>query len=58
MTKLEPSAAAAEGSNNDDMPRVDDTFDFTKEEEQVLKMWTEKDAFRTQLKLSSNRKIF
>jgi isoleucyl-tRNA synthetase len=60
MTKLEPSAAAvaAEGSNNDDMPRVDDTFDFPKEEEQVLKMWTEKDAFRTQLKLSSNRKIF
>ena len=53
MSKVDPVETVA-----DDMPRGDDNFDFPKEEELVLKMWTEKDAFRTQLKLSENRKIF
>ncbi|RNA39978.1 isoleucine--tRNA cytoplasmic [Brachionus plicatilis] len=35
-----------------------ESFDFPKEEEKVLKMWKEIDAFRTQLKLSENRKRF
>jgi isoleucyl-tRNA synthetase len=35
-----------------------ESFDFSKEEEVVLKMWTEIDAFKTQLKLSENRKKY
>jgi isoleucyl-tRNA synthetase len=43
----------------EDETRDDETsFNFPKEEENVLKMWTEKDAFNTQLKLSENRKRY
>ena len=41
----------------DEIPR-EESFDFPKEEEHVLKMWSEKDAFGTQLKLSQNRKRY
>lgn len=42
----------------DDASRGDDSFNFPKEEEIVLKMWTEKEAFKTQLKLSEDRPKF
>lgn len=38
--------------------RSDDSYNFPKEEEAVLKMWTEKNSFKTQLKLSENRPKF
>ncbi len=35
-----------------------ENFNFANEEENILKMWTEIDAFRTQLKLSQDRKRY
>ena len=35
-----------------------ESFDFPKEEEKILKLWKDLDAFRTQLKLSENRKRY
>ena len=35
-----------------------ENFNFSNEEENILKMWNEIDAFKTQLKLSANRKRF
>ena len=47
-----------ETSPPEDETRGDDNFNFPKEEEAVLKFWTEKNAFKTQLKLSENRKRY
>ena len=43
----------------DDLNEVgSESFDFVKEEENVLKMWNEMKAFETQLRLSKDRKKF
>jgi isoleucyl-tRNA synthetase len=47
-----------ENKNENDEELSSESFDFAKEEENVLKMWTEMNAFETQLKLSENRKRF
>ena len=35
-----------------------DSFNFPLEEENIMKFWADKDAFKTQLKLSANRPKF
>jgi isoleucyl-tRNA synthetase len=35
-----------------------ENFNFSNEEENILKMWNEIDAFKTQLKLSKDRKRY
>jgi len=42
----------------DDEIRTDDSFNFPKEEEAVLKMWTDKDCFKTQLELTKDKPRF
>ena len=42
---------------NDDIG-ASESFDFAKEEENVLKLWKDLDAFKTQLKLSKDRKPY
>ncbi|CAF0799913.1 unnamed protein product [Brachionus calyciflorus] len=47
----------------DDVDNLDaevgsESFDFVKEEEKILKMWKDIDAFKTQLKLSEDRKKY
>jgi isoleucyl-tRNA synthetase len=50
---------AANVENDDELNEVaSESFDFVKEEENILKMWNEIKAFETQLKLSENRKKF
>ena len=51
----------APSKNVDEESKVEtmsENFDFSKEEENILKYWNEIDAFRTQLKLSENRKKY
>lgn len=45
---------------NDDLgdAQASESFDFAKEEENVLKLWKDLDAFKTQLKLSKDRKPY
>jgi isoleucyl-tRNA synthetase len=51
--------ATAQADNEDELNELpSESFDFVKEEESILKMWTEMKAFETQLKLSENRKKF
>ena len=48
-----------ETADDDDLNAVgSESFDFVKEEENILAMWTQMKAFETQLKLSENRKRF
>ena len=42
----------------DDVLEATENFNFATEEENVLKMWNEIDAFKTQLRLSENRRKF
>eukprot|EP00796_Vickermania_ingenoplastis_P006739 gene6739-4833_t len=50
-----PSSAMAQMPKLENFP---DEMNFCKMEEEVLKMWTEKDAFKTSVKLSEGRKPF
>lgn len=45
-------------ADNVDVQVDSDSFNFPQEEENVMKFWKEKDAFKTQLKLSANRPKF
>lgn len=60
MSKAKNTVANNDANVND--ANSDETqsesFDFSKEEENILKMWNEIDAFKTQLKLSENRKRY
>ena len=47
-----------EDETSGDTINATESFDFSKEEEKVLKMWTDMDAFKTQLKLSEDRKRY
>lgn len=45
-------------TNKVDVQVDSDSFNFPQEEEIIMKFWEEKEAFKTQLKLSENRPKF
>ena len=57
MANKQKEATLADGISGDNLEATEN-FNFPNEEEVVLKMWTEIDAFKTQLKLSENRKRY